>query len=218
MNTVAYEGSVLRETLNPTPECLELLEAYREQQLGSPTNEMEFSTEARPPLFFNPLHEHTIHDLPYLQRKFLGLQADGHHDLAEAVDREMLMLYFDTLDLCPAMGPPVCFVRTTFGVITHVGADHHASQFALRYGSVRCAQCCKQLRWDPTHNTNVQKLTFYVLPCGHAVRFCGDCRHEAHCTMCSTSGKARHRSVLQADDPMVGIHVKCVNDPCKACA
>lgn len=136
-----------------------------------------------------------------LQRRFNKAEMDGNDELANALGEE-LERKFSEIE-----------VETDFGKILKRGNW----KWALRYSLTFCAYCCHKLRTEGTSNTRLCMLTWYSPPCGHALRYCENCKDKIECLMCLNGGKKEKVIVFQALDEKMGVHKNCVVKPCDTC-
>lgn len=150
-----------------------------------------------------------------LQQRFLAAERDGLEEKMEQLYKQMIIMFAEhDYKLATPMGtielPPE--TDTAQGLVPlpeRVG-------WMLKYSSCFCSLCRGPLKWESTHNTRTNHITWYALPCQHAVRFCEDCRSSAHCWLCGVKATGKRKHVYQ-NVSRNGNHKSCMISPCDIC-
>lgn len=168
--------------------------------------------ERKVPPFYIPESDAT--DFCVLQQRYLAAERDDLRDEMEQLEKEMIILFAENeYKMATSMGTIEFPQRSSSSGATTIPPG---VAWMLKYSSCFCSRCKSPLHWEATHHEKVHLLTWYSIPCSHAVRFCEDCRNDAQCWLCGVKARGKRKRVYQ-DAYDGGIHKSCMVSACECC-
>lgn len=152
-----------------------------------------------------------------LQQRYLAAEREDSRNEMDQLLKEMIILFAEHgYRLTTSMG--VIEFPCDSDTTTATGSTTIPPRvmWMLKRASCFCSQCERPLQWESTYNKSVNRLTWYSLPCRHAVRFCEDCHATARCWLCGVKARGKRKRVYQDVDDG-GIHKACMVSACDCC-